>query len=107
MFLTNKGLFKSQVMYFRLCNSLGTFQRMMNSIFQKLLHEEVLANYIDNFIIPAKTMEELEERTIRFLKIAEKYNLCFKRLKCDFNMEEIPILGVIVGKRQVKIEQDK
>jgi len=32
-FLTNKGLFELQVMYFGLCNSLGTFQRMMNSIF--------------------------------------------------------------------------
>jgi len=32
-FLTNKGLFESQVMYFGLCNSLGAFQRMMNSIF--------------------------------------------------------------------------
>jgi len=52
-------------------------------------------------------MKELEEQTIRFLKIAEKHNLCFKRLKCDFNMEEIPILGVIVGKGQVKIEQEK
>ena len=80
---------------------------MMNSIFQELLHEGVLANYMDNFVIPAKTMEELEEQTIRFLKIAEKYNLCFKRSKCDFNMEEIPILGVIVGKGQVKIEQKK
>jgi len=26
VFLINKGLFKSQVMYFELCNSLGTFQ---------------------------------------------------------------------------------
>jgi len=32
-FLTNKGLFKPQVIYFGLCNSLGTFQRIMNSIF--------------------------------------------------------------------------
>jgi len=32
-FLTNKGLFEPQVMYFGLCNSPGTFQRMMNSIF--------------------------------------------------------------------------
>jgi len=32
-FLTNKGLFELQVIYFRLCNSLGIFQRMMNSIF--------------------------------------------------------------------------
>ena len=32
-FLMNKGLFEPQVMYFGLCNLLGTFQRMMNSIF--------------------------------------------------------------------------
>ena len=62
---------------------------------------------MDNFVISAKTMEELEEQTIRFLKIMEKHNLCFKRSKCDFNMEEIPILGVVVGKEQVKIEQEK
>ena len=80
---------------------------MMNSIFQELLHEDVLANYMDDFIIPAKTMEELKERTVRFLKIVEKHNLCFKQSKCDFNIEEIPILGVIVGKEQVKMEQEK
>ena len=60
-FLMNKGLFESQVMYFRLCNSPGTFQRMMNSIFRELLHEGVLANYMDDFVILARTMEELEE----------------------------------------------
>jgi len=78
MFLTNKGLFEPQVIYFRLYNSPGIFQRMMNSIFWELLHEGILANYMDNFMIPAKTIEELEERIIRFLKIVEKYNLCFK-----------------------------
>jgi len=77
---------------------------MMNSVFQELLHKGVLANYTDNFIILAKTMEELEERTVRFLKIVEKHNLCFKRSKCNFNMKEISILGVIVGKGQVKKE---
>jgi len=106
-FLTNKGLFEPQVMYFGLCNSPGTFQRMMNSIFQELLHEGVLANYMDDFVILVKTMEELEERMIQFLKIVEKHNLCFKRSKCNFNMEEIPILGVIVGKGQIKMEQEK
>ena len=80
---------------------------MMNSIFWELLHEGVLANYMDDFMIPARTMEELEEQTIRFLKIAEKHNLCFKQSKCNFNIEEIPILGVIVGKGQVKMEQEK
>ena len=103
----NKGLFEPQVMYFGLYNLPETFQKMINSIFRKLLYEGVLANYMDDFVIPAKTKEELEERMIQFLKIAEKHNLCFKWSKCDFDMEEIPILGVIVRKEQVKIEQEK
>ena len=94
-------------MYFRLCNSPGTFQQMINSIFQELLHKGVLANYIDNFIISVKNIKELKERTICFLKIVEKHNLCFKRLKCDFNIEEILILEVIVGREIVQIEIDK
>ena len=73
----------------------------MNSIVWKLLHDGVLENYMDNFVILAKTIKKLEEQMIRFLKIAEKYNLCFKQLKCNFNMEEILILEVIVTKEQV------
>jgi len=80
---------------------------MMTSIFQELLHEETLANYIDDFVIPAKTEKELEERIIRFLKIAKKHNLCFKRSKCSFNATEIPILGVRVGNGEVQIEKKK
>ena len=83
-------------MYFGLCNSLGTFQRMMNSIFQKLLHEGVLENYIDNFVISAKIKNKLEERTIHFLKVVEKHNLCFKQSKYNFDAKEIPILGVVI-----------
>jgi len=80
---------------------------MINSIFRELLYEEVLANYIDDFVILIKTIKELEERIIRFLKIAEKHNLYFKRSKYDFNMKEIPILEVAVGKGQVQIEEEK
>ena len=52
-------------------------------------------------------MKELKERTIQFLKIVEKHNLYFKKLKYDFNIEEILILEVIIGKEQVKMEQKK
>jgi len=62
---------------------------------------------MDDFIIPAKTMEELEERMIRFLKIMKKHNLYFKWLKCNFNMEEIPILGVVIRRGQVQMEANK
>ena len=62
---------------------------------------------MDDFVILTKTMKELEERIVRFLKIAEKHNLYFKRSKCDFNMEKISILGMVVGKGQIQIEQEK
>ena len=62
---------------------------------------------MNDFVIPAKNMKELEERTIWFLKIAERHNLCFKWSKCDFNIKEIPILGVVVGREQVQMKTDK
>ena len=81
----NKGLFEPKLMYFGLCNSPGTFQWMMSNIFWELLHKGVLENYMDNFLMSVKTKKELEERTIQFLKVAEKYNLCFKQSKCNFD----------------------
>ena len=46
-------------MYFGLCNLLETFQRMMNSIFPELLYKRILVNYMNDFVIPAKTKKEL------------------------------------------------
>ena len=94
-------------MYFGLYNSLETFQRIMNSIFQELLYEEILADYMDDFVISARTKKELEERTIHFLKVVEKHNLYFKQLKCDFDAKKIPILGVVVRQDKVQMENNK
>ena len=94
-------------MYFRLCNLLEIFQRMINSIFQELLYEGVLANYMDDFVIPTKTKKELEKRTTQFLKIVEKHNLCFKQSKCDFDVKEIPILGIVTRRGEVYMENNK
>jgi len=41
------------------------------------------------------------------LKIAEKHNIYFKWLKYDFNMEEVPILKVVIGREQVQMENNK
>ena len=79
----------------------------MNSIFRELLYEGVLANYMDNFVIPTKTKKELEKQTIWFLKIAEKHNLCFKWSKYNFNTEKILILGVIIRRGEVQMENNK
>ena len=60
-FLTNKELFEPKVIYFGLYNSPETFQQIMTSIFQELLHEGSLANYINDFVVPGKTRKKLEE----------------------------------------------
>jgi len=41
------------------------------------------------------------------LKIAEKHDLCFKQSKYNFNVEEIPILGVVVEQGEVEMKNDK
>jgi hypothetical protein len=54
VFITNEGLFEPTVMFFRLANSLATFQTMMNSIFSKEIAEQWLTVYMDNMAIHTK-----------------------------------------------------
>ena len=39
--------------------------------------------------------------------MVEKHNLCFKWSKCNFNIEEISILEVVVGRQEVQMENNK
>jgi len=45
-FMTNKGLFKSTVMFFGLMNSPATFQMMINSVFAPEIVEQWLTIYM-------------------------------------------------------------
>jgi hypothetical protein len=59
-------------------NSPATFSRMMTTIFREMLQEGSLINYMDDFAIPGEIKHQLQERTIKFLKIADRHNLYFK-----------------------------
>ncbi|KAF7762553.1 hypothetical protein Agabi119p4_9146 [Agaricus bisporus var. burnettii] len=82
-FLTNRGLFEPTVMFFG------------------------MTNYMDDFIIPAKDDEELEARTICFLKLAEEHNLSFKQMKCEFNVSSTMVLGTVIGNGKATMEEEK
>ena len=41
------------------------------------------------------------------LKDSGKHNLCFEQSKYNFDTEEISILGVVLGRGEVQIENDK
>jgi hypothetical protein len=77
-FLTNRGLFEPTVMFFGMSNSLATFSHMMTTIFREMIQDGSLVNYMDDFAIPGEMKQQLQERTIKFLEIADKHNLYFK-----------------------------
>ena len=52
-FVCHWGSFEPVVMYFGLCNSLATFQTMMNEIFSDV--DNIMAIYIDDLTIYTKT----------------------------------------------------
>jgi hypothetical protein len=62
---------------------------------------------MDDFAILGKTKQELEERTVHFLTIADKHNLYFKQFKCKFNVEKISILGTVIGNGEVRMKEEK
>uniref|UniRef100_A0A0W0G678 Putative reverse transcriptase-rnase h-integrase n=1 Tax=Moniliophthora roreri TaxID=221103 RepID=A0A0W0G678_MONRR len=57
-FVTNRGLFEPQVMFFGLINSPATFQALINSIFADLIAQGKVAVYLDNIIIYSTNLEE-------------------------------------------------
>ena len=60
-FSTHRGLYRPNVMLFGLTNSPATFQSFMNFIFAPLIALGVVAVYLDDIVIYAKTLALLRE----------------------------------------------
>jgi hypothetical protein len=65
----NCRLYKPLVMFFRLTNSMATFQTMMDSIFEELIMKGNIVVYLDNILIFIKTVEDHWEIVRRVLGI--------------------------------------
>jgi hypothetical protein len=84
-------------MYFGLCNSPGTFMRMMATIFRDMICTGKCTIYMDNIVFCGKTKEELHTNTLEGLRILETHDLYVKESKCYWEVEEVPVLGHIIG----------
>ena len=97
VFITPFGLFEPLVMFFRLCNSLATFQTMMDSIFADLISQGLVLVYIDDILIyGGRNPKEHQDIVRQVLHILRKNQLFLKPEKCDFNKTSIEYLGVII-----------
>ena len=73
-FITHKGLFLFNRMPFGLCNAPATFQRLMDSLFESKIGEELLV-YLDDILVFAETPQELLDALERTLQILMKAGL--------------------------------
>ena len=80
---------------------------MMQTIFCDMIQQWKCAVYMDDLIFKGKTKEELCKNTLEGLEILVKHDLYIKESKCYWEVEEVPVLGHIVGKGQLRMEATK
>ena len=93
-------------MYFGLCNSPATFQKMMNEIFHDM--SDVCVVYIDDLMIftPTDNQEEHDRIVLEVLKWLCNNDL-FVKPKCRFRVTEVDFLGMIVSCDGIKMDPEK
>ena len=106
-FTMHKGSFEPLVMYFGLCNSPATFQKMMNEIFHDML--DVCVVYIDDLMIFMATdnQEEHDRIVLEVLRCLCDNDLFVKPEKCCFRVTEVDFLGMIVSRDGIKMDPEK
>jgi hypothetical protein len=106
-FKTNKGLFEPTVMFFGMCNSLATFQAMMDNIFMTMIDNRLVIVYMDNILIFADTKEELERITKLVLEKLQEHGLFLKAKKCEFCQTRIEYFGMIIEEGKISMDAVK
>ena len=107
-FITNQGLFKPTVMFFRLMNSPAMFQSMMNAIFAPEIAKGWLIVYMDDILIAAQDDPKFHEECVHH--ILEKlclHDLYLKPEKCVFEQQRMEFLGVVLENGTVQMDPAK
>ncbi|CAH2207715.1 jg2951, partial [Pararge aegeria aegeria] len=105
-FITPDGHFEFNRMPFGLANAPSTFQRAINNILGNARFKEAFA-YMDDVIIPSKTIEEGFQRLISTLELFRKAGLTLKLSKCNFFKESIDYLGFEVCENGIRPGKNK
>ena len=94
-------------MFFGMCNSLATFQNMMDYTFSNLIAQGFCMVYMDDILIHAKNKKDLEEYTKLVLQRLQENDMYLKPKKCKFAKEKIEYLGMIISYNSVSMDPVK
>ncbi|ESK87520.1 reverse transcriptase-rnase h-integrase [Moniliophthora roreri MCA 2997] len=106
-FKMNRGLFEPTVMFFGLSNSPATFQNFMNDILSDFIDEGWCVVYMDDILLFSKNQEEHRERTERLMRQIRKHDLYFKPEKCEFDVQQVVFLGMVIRPNYVAMDPVK
>lgn len=91
-FVTPDGHYEFKRMPFGLANAPAVFQRMVNRILGNRRFEYALA-YLDDVLIPSKSIDEMFQRLEEVLTLFRQYGLTLKLSKCRFFDNTVSYLG--------------
>nr|VWP01806.1 Uncharacterized protein [Ganoderma boninense] len=88
-FVTNRGLFEPNIMFFGLANSPSTFSALMNDIFKDLIVLGKITIYLDDILIFTNDLEEHRTLVREVLKRLAEHDLFCKPEKCEFEQPKV------------------
>lgn len=100
-FVTPEGHYEFLCMPFGLTNAPAVFQRLMDRVLSDL-KDSIAFPYLDDVIIPFRTIEEGMSRLRRVLDAFRAHNLTLNLEKCSFFAESIEYLGRKIDQQGVR-----
>jgi hypothetical protein len=86
-------------MFFGMCNSLATFQAMVDKIFKNKIEENLIIVYIDDILAFSKMINGLKKIEQIILGKTWEYDLHCKAKKCKLRKPKIEYLGLVVEEK--------
>ena len=100
------GTYAIKRMPFGLCNAPATFQRCMNALFSDFIGE-FLEIFMDDFSVFGVSFDNCLTNLEQVLKICVQNNLVLSWEKSHFMVQEGIVLGHIISKEGIKVDQAK
>ena len=105
-FFIRQGTYCYRVMPFGLKNAVATYQRLVNSMFQKQIGTSMEV-YIDDMLVKSTIAELHIAHLVEAFQILKKYNMKLNPAKCTFGVLAEKLLGFIVNNRGIEANRDK
>ena len=105
-FITALGAYKYRVLSFGLTNGPSTFQQYINDILFDFLNDFCQA-YLDDILIYSRTKAEHQKHVKQVLQRLREAGLQADIKKCEFDVEEIVFLGVVISGTGLRMDPRK